>query len=867
MNVGTIEIIGDSVDHAEIAAFFRQQLRHHTQLALAAPAAPRRRRRSSKKHLTSIVILTHNQRFYTEMCLASIRLRTPEPYELIVVDNGSTDGTVAWLQEQSDVRLIANNQNRGFAAGCNQGIREARGDQVLLLNNDVMVTEGWLARLLSALRNSPDVGLVGPLSNCVSGAQCVPCDYRNLDGLDTFAAQRAAEHASETDEADRLVGFCLLVRRAVFDKIGLFDEQFGLGNFEDDDFCRRASSGGFRMLMARDAFVHHFGSVSFLAMGLEAAKAIYFRNLELFQNKWHQAPLSIPSPTSNVAVAEPVRRTKQKRERKARRSSRNCTKSPILSLSMIVRDNERTIKACLESIRPWVDEMVVVDTGSVDRTPEIARDLGAKVFHFPWCDDFSAARNESIRHAQGEWIFWMDSDDTIDETSGRNLQALAHQPHDPKVLGYVMQVHCPGGSDEGDNDVTVVDHVKLFRNLPHLRFEGRIHEQILPAIRAAEGEVGWTDFHVTHSGCDHSPAAQQRKRERDQRLLHLELAERPEHPFTLFNLGMTACDGQRHTEAVDYLERCLHRSEASASYLPKAYALLTYSLRQTGRTDEAWRVCHRGMELFPHDAELHFRLGNLHHEAGQLDEAIGVFQRVLELPTGERRFRSVDSGIQGAKAHFNIATICDKAGDHARAEAEWREVLQMAPRYRPAWQGLIDVLLHQGRAEEAWQSATSLLDQDGLTGLGRVLRAQVAQTRRDLPMARGELERAVAEFPEDLPVRRAWCRFVFEHGELQEATEEFLELLRRDPSDASAHHNLGTIYVRRGEFRAAQEAYKQSLVLRPDSASTHLYLGYAYRESGDSVKTLEAFAKAAQLAPEHPEVLQALAQLQPRAAG
>src|SRR5207249_11363200 len=81
-----------------------------------------------------------------------------------------------------------------------------------------------------------------------------------------------------------------------------------------------------------------------------------------------------------------------------------------ISLCMIARDNANTIQAALESIKPWVDEMIVVDTGSIDETPKIARRLGAGVYRFAWCDDFSAARNESLKYARGEWIFWMDSD-------------------------------------------------------------------------------------------------------------------------------------------------------------------------------------------------------------------------------------------------------------------------------------------------------------------------------------------------------------------------------------------------------------------------------------------------------------------------
>src|SRR4051794_25223844 len=230
---------------------------------------------------------------------------------------------------------------------------------------------------------------------------------------------------------------------------------------------------------------------------------------------------------------------------------------PPLSLCLIARDSSRTLGACLASIRPWVDEMIVVDTGSRDNTREIAREHGARVFEFAWCDDFSAARNASIAHARGEWIFWMDSDDTISEENGRKLKDLACGQHSPGVLGYVMQVHCPCEEPAGESGLTVVDHVKLIRNFAGLRFDGRIHEQILPAIRFRGGEVGWTDIHVVHSGSDQSEAGRLFKRERDLRLLNLEVEECPNHPFTLFNLGMTYADGQEHARAVAFLERSI----------------------------------------------------------------------------------------------------------------------------------------------------------------------------------------------------------------------------------------------------------------------------------------------------------------------
>jgi glycosyltransferase involved in cell wall biosynthesis len=286
---------------------------------------------------------------------------------------------------------------------------------------------------------------------------------------------------------------------------------------------------------------------------------------------------------------------------------------------MIVRDSARTLGACLESIRPWVDEMIVVDTGSKDTTPEIAKKYGAKIFHFPWCDDFSAARNESLSHATGEWLLWMDSDDTIDAENGRKLRELVDGPHRPETIAYVAQVHCPHEKD--GPDYTAVDHVKLFRNLPELRFEGRIHEQILPAVNRLGGTVAWTDIFVVHSGSDHSVEGQAKKLERDLRLLTLEERERPNHPFTLFNLGMTHLEMKRFDEAARYLERTIAVAGPQESHVPKAYSLLVQTLSEMGQMDDARKRCDEGLERYPDDPELIFRAGVLAQHSGLPYEA------------------------------------------------------------------------------------------------------------------------------------------------------------------------------------------------------------------------------------------------------
>jgi tetratricopeptide (TPR) repeat protein len=373
---------------------------------------------------------------------------------------------------------------------------------------------------------------------------------------------------------------------------------------------------------------------------------------------------------------------------------------------MIVRDNARTLGACLESIRPWVDEMVVVDTGSRDETPRIAARLGARVFHFPWRDSFAAARNESLRHARGRWLFWMDSDDTISEDNGRQLRQLVRRAADPAVLGYVMQVHCPGPGESGQTNLTVVDHVKLFRNLPALRFEGRIHEQIIPAIRRVGGEIAWSHVFVVHSGYDHSAEGQAKKKDRDLHLLHLELQEQPRHPFTLFNLGMTYADLRQFKEAADYLKRCLSVSSAGESHVRKAYALLVHACAQLGNRDEAWQTCEQGLRLFPKDAELQFRKAVLLHESGRLPDAVEAYRTLLRTDE-ERHFTSVVQGIRGHLARHNLALVYTDMGNVGEAEQQWRLCLKEVPNYQPALRALADMKLEKRSRGLRCSGATS----------------------------------------------------------------------------------------------------------------------------------------------------------------
>lgn len=238
--------------------------------------------------MTSIIIPNYNGLSLLRDCIASIRRHTSVPYEIIVVDNGSKDGSVPFCARER-VKLVSLPINRGFPAACNLGLNIAVGDTLMLLNNDTMAAQNWLDNLLRSLYSSEDIGMVGPITNYASGKQQIREPFTNISDM---AAKYNNPDPNKWQETARLVGICMLFKREMMDKIGLMDERFAPGHFEDDDYCYRARLAGYRLLIAGDAFIFHHGSVSFQKEGQEAVKGLLQRNHQKFMEKWGVDPHS-----------------------------------------------------------------------------------------------------------------------------------------------------------------------------------------------------------------------------------------------------------------------------------------------------------------------------------------------------------------------------------------------------------------------------------------------------------------------------------------------------------------------------------------------------------------------------------------------
>ena len=652
--------------------------------------------------LASMIIPCCNQLEFTRVCLSALVRHTRAPWEMIVVDNGSSDGTGAYLAGVQDavpvpVTVASNARNLGFPAAINQGLKAARGDSLVLLNNDAVVTDAWLDQLIAlaemeeegTTKNTKDtkgengrgdrvrmrIGLTGPMSNYTSPPQLVEnVPYTNLEEMHEFARWWRAERRGQWFTTGKLSGFCLLMKRAVYEAVGGLDEQFGLGLFDDDDLAERARRDGFELAVAHDLFVHHFGSRTFAGAGIDAEKLLA-ENGDRFSRKWGMPDVGqrialrpwVPGgngPQMTQMVADEKTGNAGNPETNGRQTgsagrpdafhlrssekSADKRSSVSVSLTMIVRDEEANIFKCLSSVAGLFDEIVVVDTGSKDRTREIAAEFGARVFDFVWVDDFAAARNAALARATGDYAFWLDADDVVDPPEREKLRKLLdglpggrgggrgspvglartldppyehmptaarkgwlgqNAPGEPcdgnAPAAYVVRCSCDPGLN-GDGGQTVVDHIRLFPLREDVRWSYAVHEQILPALRRANVPVRWTDIRVQHTGYT-DPALRERKLQRDSKILEAELAERPDDPFVLFNLGSIAVERQDWRTALGYLQRSLRGSGPKDSIVRKLFALIARCHQSLGDIPSALAMCAEGLQLDPDDAELHFR--------------------------------------------------------------------------------------------------------------------------------------------------------------------------------------------------------------------------------------------------------------------
>ena len=468
-----------------------------------------------------------------------------------MVNDGSGDGTQTRLSRYPWVKTYSLDSNSGFAAAANRGAQLASHDVVVFLHNDTIVQGRWLDALLDAMTD-PRVGAAGPRTMSVGGSQlAVGASYGfdDMSAMRNFARKWAQSHRGQHTTIDRLSSFCLAVRHDAYEEAGGFDERYQPGGLEDTDLCKKLLDKGMQILVAEESFVHHVGHVTFYAHKIEWYQNAK-RNRELYES-------------IHGALIDP----------------------PLLSACMITKDEEADIAKCIGSLSGYADEVVVYDTGSTDRTVEIARSLGAKVIEGYWDDDFARARNASLQHCSGEWTLWIDADETWVPTGPPDiLETLRLLP--PKWDGISVPIDNLTGKGIGSKFVHSA--TRLFRRA-RCEWTGRLHEQIggrethSPVATAQTGGL-----RLLHTGYLDEKMSSKNKVERNLRVAEDEVAGSTswDMGYTLISLGRSYLTAGR---AEDSVRACKEGVEKTNNKISRRLGLRTIAEAYIlwGKPDEA----------------------------------------------------------------------------------------------------------------------------------------------------------------------------------------------------------------------------------------------------------------------------------------
>ena len=439
--------------------------------------------------------------------------------------------------------------------------------------------------------------------------------------------------------------------------------------------------------------------------------------------------------------------------------------TPAISLCMIVRNEEQHLGACLDGVQHLVDEIIVVDTGSTDRTPALAAERGARVHVFPWCDDFSAARNESRRLATGQWVFWLDADDRVDRVNAERLRALFGELRStaaPTNTAYLMT--CRSVLPAMRGQACQVSHLRVFPREAKIAWTGRVHERLEPTDGRPPLSLRWSDAQIQHVGYA-NPVQRQRKLQRNLQLLQLDFASHPDDATTLFHLGWCHLELSHYAEALRFLKRSL-RSECRANrpQVRKTHSLMVECLSQMQRKREALEACTAALQQYPHDTELLFRQGHLLGALGDCAGSEMCFLQLLTTPSDTAFEYGVEVGLRGAKAHYMLGLLYEQQGRAWEAELQYRGALAEQPDYGFAWVGLGQLLLSFGRLDEFQKIVTHLAACPNGDVMAPTLLARLRIIEGRYAEARTLLDAAMARDPDMLWPRLVLSDLLFASG-------------------------------------------------------------------------------------------------------
>jgi len=373
-----------------------------------------------------------------------------------------------------------------------------------------------------------------------------------------------------------------------------------------------------------------------------------------------------------------------------------------ISACLIVKNEEESLKDCLHSLTDIVDEIIIVDTGSTDRTKAIANEYGAIIIDAPWEYDFSKARNIALQNASCEWILSIDADEQL-MNPDQVLRTLNNVQ--TSTGGFLISVQSFFERADGGKDVFTTNLLRLFRNRENIQFEGIIHEQVLESIFRSGYEVAYTTIHFLHTGYNLSPTSMVSKQERNLQLLSKALERKPNDAYNLMQRGKTYMALGKNDEAEKDLTLSLKYVKNDSIVTPQSLNYLGIVQFQRKAYIEAIENAEKSLSILPKQGFAQFILGECYTELQNYQKALQAYLEFEKCSNNPDPLASVagEYTIPKEQIYFRIGRTCTMLRDYKKAEEIFKLGLTFNKKEAGCLVGLADIALKLGKEQLAIQ--------------------------------------------------------------------------------------------------------------------------------------------------------------------
>jgi glycosyltransferase involved in cell wall biosynthesis len=482
-----------------------------------------------------------------------------------------------------------------------------------------------------------------------------------------------------------------------------------------------------------------------------------------------------------------------------------------ISVCMIAKNEEKNIKNSLECARKFADEIIVVDTGSEDATPEIARSMGAKVYFFPWRDDFSAARNESLKYATCDWILWLDADDVIDDVNIERIKELKKILPPEKNEAYLFLIESKIA--DGGEDPWYWYQLRMFPNHKDIKFEGRIHEQVVFSLLRLGIKEKVANIKIVHTGYNDKGKIVE-KIQRNLRLLEEE--EKKENSFWVKRyLAFTYAKLGRIDDAIKKVDEALEIVPKNSPIWVYDLHMIAYDIKRLkGNWDEVMRHLEEAEKIRPDEGAINIAKAEVFFAKKEYEKSFEELDKARKKGFVVNLIAVAPDSLK-KKYYLGMARVLYHLKRYKDSLEHFKKVFELSPNFfswqKDAVDEFVDCAMKLGEYELAYKILKSIEDKLSPYQLSNL--AFVSEVLQKLDEAREYYKKAYEGTEDENPsVIFNYAQFEFMYGDKRNALELFTKYLGTvEPSDenkisiASALTCVANILLKAGEIKSSVE--------------------------------------------------------------